>query len=92
MLFYDAGSVYRDVQTAKVHQAVGIGARWLVPQFNRVVYRLDVGVPLEGSGLVLNLSGGSNQATPMTEFEDDLYEVDVGGLSVQPSGPAGLLQ
>lgn len=92
VLFYDAGSVYRDVQTAKVHQAVGIGARWLVPQFNRVVYRLDVGVPLEGSGLVLNLSGGSNQATPMTEFEDDLYEVDVGGLSVQPSGPAGLLQ
>lgn len=92
VLFYDAGSVHRHIADADLHQSVGLGARFLLPQFNRYVYRLDLGVPIDGTGFMVNLTGGSNQATPMTENEDEIYETDVGGLSMQPTGPQRILE
>lgn len=92
VMFYDAGSVYPDLDRLRLHQSVGVGARLLLPQFNWAVYRLDVGVPLDGTGFMVNLSGGSNQATPMTRDEDLVFESDVAGLPVQPDGPRQILQ
>ncbi len=92
VMFYDAGSVYSGLATAELHQSVGLGARVLLPQFNRYVYRLDVGFPLDGTGFMVNLSGGSNQATPMTADEDELFESSVAGVAAQPDGPRQILQ
>lgn len=92
VLFYDAGSIHRHLADADLHQSVGLGARFLLPQFNWFVYRLDLGVPLDGTGFMVNLTGGSNQAVPMTQIEDELYETDVGGLPIQPTGPQRILE
>ena len=92
VLFYDAGSVHRHIADADLHQSVGVGARFLLPQFNSFVYRLDLGVPLDGTGFMVNLTGGSNQAVPMSENEDEIYENSVGGLAIQPTGPQRILE
>ncbi|HOX44067.1 MAG TPA: BamA/TamA family outer membrane protein [Myxococcota bacterium] len=46
--FYDGGDAYgftRDTDF-RYHQSAGVGLRGLVPQFDRVVFRLDMGIPL----------------------------------------------
>lgn len=92
VMFYDAGSIHPRLADAELHQSVGLGGRFLLPQFNRFVYRVDLGVPLDGTGFMVNLTAGSNQATPMTENEDEIYENFIGGLPVQPTGPQQILQ
>jgi len=44
--FHDAGSAYDSPSDLKMHHSVGAGVRTLFPQFDRVAFRLDVGVPL----------------------------------------------
>ncbi len=78
--FYDAGDVYVRGQDFTLRQSVGLGARVLFPQFNREVYRVDLGVPVDGSGFMINLSAGSSQAVPLTPEEDGLYQGVVGGF------------
>jgi hypothetical protein len=46
VLFYDAGDAFDRWQDLRFHQAVGAGVRMLFPQLDRLVFRLDVGVPL----------------------------------------------
>jgi hypothetical protein len=73
--FYDAGSVYRDFSQARGHHAAGLGLRVLLPQFNRYVFRLDCGAPLDspGFGVVLSMfSYGSEQPIALTPGEDAL--------------------
>jgi hypothetical protein len=72
VLFYDAGSVYTDPAAIRLHQALGAGLRVLFPQFNRYVFRLDVGAPLERgpNGYAVQLSYGSDQLVPLTAAED----------------------
>ncbi len=82
--FYDVGTVYTDFDDAQLYQTVGLGLRALMPQFNRVVYRFDVGVPVDGSGFVVRIGAETGQAVPVTRSEDQLYEFSVGGLSNQP--------
>ncbi|MCA9559775.1 MAG: hypothetical protein KC583_14565, partial [Myxococcales bacterium] len=82
--FYDVGTVYTDFDDAQLYQTVGLGLRALMPQFNRVVYRFDVGVPVDGSGFVVRIGAETGQAVPITRSEDQLYEFSVGGLSNQP--------
>jgi hypothetical protein len=46
--FYDGGDAYgftRDTDF-RYHQSAGVGLRGLVPQFDRIVFRLDMGIPL----------------------------------------------
>lgn len=44
--FYDAGDANDDIGELSLKQSVGLGARVLLPQFDRVVFRLDWGMPL----------------------------------------------
>jgi hypothetical protein len=89
--FYDVGTVAPRLEQGDWHQSVGLGVRFLMPQFSRFAYRLDAGFPLEG-GFMVRLSAGNNQSVPLTESEDELYEHIVGGLGAQPDGPRGILQ
>ena len=54
----------------------------VIPQFSRFAYRLDFGVPLDGSGFMIQISGETNQAVPMTVTEDLLPKeiFSIGGL------------
>lgn len=86
VLFYDVGDVYggRDDNPFIVKHAVGVGVRGLLPQFNREVFRLDLGVPLDGSGFMFILSGGTGQSVPLTAREDLQFDASIGGLAYQP--------
>ena len=44
--FYDAGHVARRFSELSARQAVGLGFRVLIPQLDRVVFRVDWGTPL----------------------------------------------
>jgi hypothetical protein len=46
VLFYDAGDAFDGWRSLHLRQAVGVGARVLFPQLDRVVFRVDVGFPL----------------------------------------------
>lgn len=89
VLFYDAGVLYGGtLQSGYVH-AVGLGARGVMPQTSRYTYRLDFGVPLNGTGFMVMLKGTTmtietNQAVPITPQDDILYPSSVGGLINQP--------
>ena len=68
--FYDVGTVYKRIQDALLHHTVGAGVRVLLPQLNRTVFALDIGVPLRRSGFSIGFSYGSEQAVPLTLTED----------------------
>lgn len=84
VLFYDGGSVFERLEDVAWHHSAGLGLRALVPQFNRVSYRVDVGFPLDAGGFQVLISAGSGQAVPTTRYEDALYQSNIGGLPVQP--------
>jgi hemolysin activation/secretion protein len=46
VFFHDAASAYDNVSELKMLHSVGAGIRALFPQFDRVTFRLDFGVPL----------------------------------------------
>jgi hypothetical protein len=70
VLFYDLGSVYRELRDAELHHAIGAGLRLLFPQFNQTPFRLDFGVPLDQKGFSVLISYGSEQAIPLTAADD----------------------
>jgi hypothetical protein len=72
VLFYDAGAVYQQLSLLDLHQAVGVGARVLFPQFNRYAFRVDLGVRPTKTGYTVMVSYGSDQVIPLTQAEDDL--------------------
>jgi hypothetical protein len=46
VLFYDVGDAFDRWAELRLKHSVGFGARWLFPQLDRVVFRVDVGFPL----------------------------------------------
>ena len=46
VLFYDAGDAFDAWKQLALRQAVGLGARVLFPQLDRLVFRIDVGFPI----------------------------------------------
>ncbi len=83
--FFDIGTVYDDINDAPLLHAAGLGLRMVVPQASSFAYRLDLGVPTDGSdGFFVKLGFETNQAVPVTPKEDRLYEFSVGGLANQP--------
>ena len=87
--FYDAGALYGGSSNSGYVHAAGIGVRGLLPQASSYTYRLDFGVPLDGSGFMMTLKGGTltietNQGVPMTPRDDMIYQQSIGGLSNQP--------
>jgi hypothetical protein len=69
VVFYDVGGVGKNPTAIDIHQAVGLGVRVLLPQFNRYAFRFDLGFPFGGQTTVL-LSFGSSQMLPLTALED----------------------
>lgn len=68
--FYDVGSVYKTLAAARFHHDAGVGLRVLFPQLNRSVFRVDFGVPLDSTGLSVQLSYGSDPIVPLSAAED----------------------
>jgi hypothetical protein len=98
VVFYDMGWLYDgqvfeatetelvELAAMPVAQAVGAGIRWVFPQASRFTYRIDVGVPVDGSGFMVTLTTQSGQAVPMIPEEDGIHaaEFSLGGLGNQP--------
>ena len=88
--FYDAGTLYGGTYESGYVQAVGVGARAVLPQASASTYRLDFGMPIEGNGFLVMLKAGTitletNQAIPITPRDDRVYlDGSVGGLGNQP--------
>ncbi len=59
--FYDAGALAPSLDDVVVRHSVGVGVRLLFPQFNRTVYRIDFGVPLDDEGFRVQFSLGDAQ-------------------------------
>jgi len=70
VLFYDAGGVGDVSGAMAINHGVGAGLRLLFPQFNRFVFRFDLGVPLNGDPFTVSLSIGSSQLLALTPVED----------------------
>lgn len=69
VVFYDVGTVYRELSDARLYHAVGVGLRVLFPQLNSTPFSLDAGMSFDpGFRLVPALQ--SAQAVPMTLAED----------------------
>ncbi|RYE82512.1 MAG: hypothetical protein EOO75_20585 [Myxococcales bacterium] len=51
VLFYDAGATPEQLGRLDTKQAAGAGIRVLFPQLDRVVFRADLGAPLQAGGL-----------------------------------------
>jgi hypothetical protein len=51
LAFYDVGDAADDFSRLSLHQDVGVGLRWLIPQFNSYVIRFDWAFPLEDGNL-----------------------------------------
>jgi hypothetical protein len=44
--FYDAGNAFTNWNQPGIHHSLGVGARVLIPQLDREVFRVDVGFPV----------------------------------------------
>lgn len=60
--FYDVGALHEALTDLTPRHSMGVGVRVLFPQFNRLAYRVDVGVPLGAPGFAVLLSLGDTQA------------------------------
>jgi hypothetical protein len=70
VLFYDTGTVYNELSEVVFRNSVGVGLRVLFPQFNRYVFRADLGVPLDDRGFSVIVSYGTAQAFLLTPGEE----------------------
>jgi hypothetical protein len=75
VVFYDMGSVYTKVDALRLHHAVGIGLRVLLPQLNRTPFSIDGGRYLDPDyatdyPIIPTIKDG--QVVPLTAVEDPL--------------------
>ena len=88
-VFYDGGSLWGGTLESGWVHAVGLGVRAVMPQASSYPYRVDFGLPIDGSGFMVMLKGGTitvetNQAVPILPRDDFVYSNSVGGLASQP--------
>lgn len=60
--FYDVATLFKTLDDAVPHHSVGVGIRFLFPQLNHGVYRVDLAAPLDERGFHVLLSFGDTQA------------------------------
>jgi len=77
ILFCDAGSLYRSLSDIAPRASIGAGVRLLLPQLNRYAFRLDAGLPVDGSGFGVMMSFGRGQAVALTPQEDLVQSSDI---------------
>jgi hypothetical protein len=71
VIFYDTGTVYNQLAQLRMHRAVGVGLRVLLPQLNRTPFSFDAATRLDPSfRIVPTIEDG--QVTPLTASEDPL--------------------
>jgi hypothetical protein len=73
VLFYDTGSVYGRFDSARMHHAVGVGLRVLLPQLNRTPFSIDGGRwtdPDYTSQYPIIPTIKDGQVVPLTAVED----------------------
>ena len=68
-LFYDVGDAAPSFATLDLHNDVGLGVRWLIPQLNSTVIRVDWAVPLQ-DGPVTRVGVGRFSASFEQVFGD----------------------
>lgn len=73
VLFYDVGSVFTDIRHMRMHHAVGVGIRFLFPQFSRYPFSLDGGVSADPDFRFVP-TFASSQVVPLTAVEDAARE------------------
>jgi hypothetical protein len=73
VLFYDVGSVFAEFRDMRVHHAVGIGLRFLLPQFSRYPFATDAGFSNDPDFRFIPTLA-SSQVVPMTAYEDALLQ------------------
>ncbi len=69
--FYDVGSVFAEFRDMRVHHAMGLGLRFLFPQFSRYPFSADGGFSNDPDFRFLP-TFASSQVVPMTAYEDAL--------------------
>lgn len=75
-LFWDTGALFTDLGAlATPRQSVGVGIRFLFPQFNKQPYLVNLGVPLDGSGFMVLLSLGDTQAVELAAPSSPMLDV-----------------
>jgi len=72
VLFYDAGGLGDISEAMPINHAVGLGLRLLFPQFNRFVFRFDLGAPIRGESFTVLLSIGNSQLLSLSPAEDTM--------------------
>jgi hypothetical protein len=73
VIFYDTGSVYTKVDSLRLHHAVGIGLRVLLPQLNRTPFSIDGARwtdPAYHSAYPIIPTIKDGQVVPLTAVED----------------------
>jgi hypothetical protein len=69
VLFYDVGSVFADLRNVRLHHAVGVGLRFVFPQFSRYPFSLDGGMSADPDFRFVP-TFASSQIVPLTAVED----------------------
>lgn len=68
VLFHDVGDAFYELEDIKLKHSVGVGIRFLAPQIDRDVFRIDVGFPLSNgdpqSGITVNAAFGQAFSPP----------------------------
>jgi hypothetical protein len=86
VLFYDVGTAYERRSEIEVHHGVGIGIRFLIPQFNRTPFALDLGAPVrEGDGFEVVPSFRGDQVVPLSITEEAIERNDEPTLFLDPA-------
>lgn len=55
-VFYDVGGAFDDFSRARIYESLGGGVRVLFPQLDRLVFRVDLGVPIAHGALPSGVS------------------------------------
>ncbi len=84
--FWDVGDVPVDWSKLAIKHSVGAGLRFLFPQFDRVVFRIDLGVPIPSGG---SLPQGVSPVSFFATFGQAFGVDTIGGTGAGVTTPTG---
>jgi hypothetical protein len=77
--FFDTGDAFRDFSELSIKSGIGGGLRFLFPQFDRAVFRVDVGIPL-------NPSDPAAETSVIAQFYQAFSMPELSSPALVPSG------
>ena len=84
--FWDVGDAFNTWSAFSLKQSLGTGVRILFPQFDRIVFRVDVGFPLAIGGA---LPAGVSPVAAFVSFGQAFTSDVIGGTAVGVVSPTG---